>query len=107
VLLCLLVNVGHRLLFHGRGDTVFVGELDIDYSSTGEVLLCLFVNVGHRLLFHRRGDTVFVGECRTASFSPAASSTGTDWMIPPPQRLKYKQIFNSHDPTHKGFLTGT
>ena len=27
-------------------------------------------------------------------------------MIPPPQRLKYKQIFNSHDPTHKGFLTG-
>ena len=27
-------------------------------------------------------------------------------MIPPSQRLKYKQIFNTHDLTHKGFLTG-
>jgi len=36
---------------------------------------------------------------------PSSSSSG-EWTIPQQQRLKYKQIFNSHDPTHKGFLTG-
>ena len=45
--------------------------------------------------------------CRSASYSSASSNSASDWLIPLPQRLKYKQIFNSHDPTHKGFLTGT
>jgi len=43
---------------------------------------------------------------RTASYSTASSNSAADWIIPPAQRLKYKQIFNAHDSTHKGFLTG-
>ena len=39
-------------------------------------------------------------------FRLPSSGVSGEWTIPQQQRLKYKQIFNSHDPMHKGFLTG-
>uniref|UniRef100_A0A8C4QEA2 Intersectin-1 n=1 Tax=Eptatretus burgeri TaxID=7764 RepID=A0A8C4QEA2_EPTBU len=40
------------------------------------------------------------------SISLASSAVSSDWAVPQSSRLKYRQLFNSHDKTMSGFLTG-
>uniref|UniRef100_UPI00358E5D18 intersectin-1 isoform X2 n=1 Tax=Myxine glutinosa TaxID=7769 RepID=UPI00358E5D18 len=40
------------------------------------------------------------------STSLAGSAVSSDWGVPQSSRLKYRQLFNSHDKTMRGFLTG-
>ncbi|XP_074601027.1 dynamin associated protein 160 isoform X2 [Brevipalpus obovatus] len=44
------------------------------------------------------------GSLSTTNFAP--SMMLTEWAIPQPSKLKYTQLFNTHDRTRSGFLTG-
>lgn len=35
-----------------------------------------------------------------------SASPATEWAVPQSSRLKYRQLFNSHDKTMSGHLTG-
>ncbi len=40
------------------------------------------------------------------TFSTLKTSRSTEWAIPHSSKLKYAQLFNSHDRGKTGFLTG-
>nr|ACE60215.1 intersectin 1 short form (predicted) [Sorex araneus] len=43
---------------------------------------------------------------KAQSFDVASGAPGAEWAVPQSSRLKYRQLFNSHDKTMSGHLTG-
>ncbi|XP_060006863.1 intersectin-1 isoform X2 [Lagenorhynchus albirostris] len=43
---------------------------------------------------------------KAQSFDVASVPSAAEWAVPQPSRLKYRQLFNSHDKTMSGHLTG-
>ncbi|CAH6792567.1 Itsn1 [Phodopus roborovskii] len=43
---------------------------------------------------------------KAQSFDVASAPPAAEWAVPQPSRLKYRQLFNSHDKTMSGHLTG-
>lgn len=93
-------------------------------SLTKETLTALKGGQTHYRTFRNRGSEVsrgpagFLetarltdtphGAAAHASLSPSRSAPPlAEWAVPQSSRLKYRQLFNSHDKTMSGHLTGT
>uniref|UniRef100_A0A8D2M543 Intersectin 1 n=1 Tax=Zonotrichia albicollis TaxID=44394 RepID=A0A8D2M543_ZONAL len=55
-----------------------------------------------------RGEGLGFMKCPSVPFSlsPCSSPAVAEWAVPQSSRLKYRQLFNSHDKTMSGHLTG-